>query len=1000
MADLIHLHSHSYYSFRDGVSSPRDLAIAAKEKGQTALALTEHGNIHSAVIHAQACQEVGIKPIFGIEAYEALDRVEEPTPHKGRRYYHFTLLVQNEKGWENLVRLHNKSWTEGFHRVPRIDYHWLAEYGDGLIGLSGCVGGRVQQLILQGDIEEAIQAARRYQMLLDGNFYLENMNAGFPEQIIISQGLQEVKRRTGIPTVATNDIHYCQEEQGKEGGTHHIFKGCFGQKEWWGTDQLYLKDAPEMLAWGLRRDEIEQSVYVADLCNFDLLSTVRGHVPKHSEDEAKELHRRLDQSLSKLTDEYKERANRELELLIDKGFAGYFLILQDIVTWAKDQKIPVGPGRGSVCGSLIAYLLEITDVDPLKYDLLFERFLTQGRNSLPDIDLDVSQQQRGQIIKHLRNEYGTALQISAFQTLGIKALLGHLRHLITDPDHIKLLESKIPQQVGDGAKIDRELSWLLDNNEIFAKAFATLPKHTQEIMQQLDGAPQHGSLHAAGILLSDTQHDLPIIVRNEQSALAWDMYMAEDLGFLKVDLLGLRTIDIIHNSLRDVGISTGHIPEDDPKTLRLLREGNTTGIFQIENKGFTNLLRRMKLDSTKQIIDAMALYRPGPLDSGITEEYTKRSRKEEEVVYPFPELEDILESTFGLPIYQEQIMQMSMRLAGFDETQADDLRRSMGKKKIEEMEELKDQFVSGMIARKYSEEQAEETFTTISKFARYGFNKAHATAYGLVSYWTAFLKAHFPRFFYMHTLNSLFRDGDQLSVIISDMKKNDILLLPPDINESDGLFSTTIEGIRFGLLGIKGIGQSTCQMIIEERKSAPFQDFQDFCRRISSLPIDKKKSLIAAGAFDNIDGSRNWLLNAADVINKNTKRKKQAEPEIMHDYSPVELSQLEQEILGFPIYYDPFPALQKLADRTGSMCGCIIKVKKHKDKRSQKMAFLETTEGIPIVVFASVYSELSRIPKQGDFIQAHGRYDDEGESWLANDIQIIEPDFLFSSDDI
>lgn len=1009
---MIHLHTHSSYSFRDGISHPKELAKLAKEAGQEALALTDHGGLHGLIAHARACADVEIKPLFGIEAYEALTTAAEPTPNKGRRYYHITLIAMNEVGWKNLVWLHNKAWLDGFHRVPRIDREWFKERNQGLICLSACLAGRVQDFVMQDKLEEAIAAAAEYQSIFGDRFYLEIMNGGFPEQIPVMKANRIISKHLGIIPVATNDIHYGTRDAGADGGAHHVFKSCFGMKDWWGTDQLYLKTYKQMAEMGLYDKEIYATHEVADRCDFDLLSIVQGIMPKFSKtrDEDDILIEKIEMALYNLSlqmpknewQKYVDRTSEELELLVMKGYCGYFLILEDIVSWARSKDIPVGPGRGSAGGSLIAFLLGITQVDPIKFDLLFSRFMTPGRNTLPDIDIDVSQTRRGEILGYIRQRYGSAYQIAAFQTFGARVGIKSICTAMgVNFQQTRSLEEALPEQVGDGLKIDGEIEWLLANNDEFKKRFEKLPEDTQDCLVQLDGIQQHLATHAAGIMLvDDSQVDvIPIVHRDGQLIEAWDMYDIDKLKFLKLDLLGLRTMDVIYEVCRDVGIAPLDIPLDDASTFSTLSEGDTLGLFQVERHGFTTMMKTLQPATIQHVIDSVALYRPGPLDSGMVASYLKRRHGEEKVEAFLPELEETLRYTYGVLLYQEQIMAMSKILAGYDDTEADDMRKAMGKKDPEVMAKQKDKFIQGMIDHGYDQALAERVFHDIEQFTRYAFNKSHSTAYGLISYWTAFLKTHFPAEFYARLLNSFDNKKDRMAPIITDLRSHGIQLLSPDINQSSDVCTVDDGAVRLGLVSVKGLGDTSRQMIMSERLiSGPFESFDDFCMRLPSLPIDKKMALAAVGAFDWCE-DRGWLIANAPSLNEAIRKitgkkggKKVDDPGPIPDNK--ELARLEREILGFYVKYDPYDGLRRLAKANGTLCGIITKVKPYKDKKKKLMAFLDVEtpdDGMAsVVMFASIV-EKQNIPKEGNVVQIWANFDNSRgrDSWIAQSISVI-----------
>lgn len=1016
---MIHLHVHSAYSFRDGISQPRELAERAAKLGQTALALTDHGGLHGVVAHAKACKEVGIKPIFGMEAYEATIDVATPAPHEGRRYYHITLLAQNLAGWKNLVYLHNRAYSEGFHWRPRIDKTWLIDHNEGLICLSGCLSGRVQDNIVlaevgdeKGNKIDRLQAGNDiafYMGCFPNRFYLEGMVGGFEHQRLVLDRLRYFSRVTHVPVVATNDIHYADQEQGAEFGTRRIFYKCFKQDRWDQTDQLYVKPAEDMRAMGLTIDEIDITEDIAAQCSLDLLSEINGVMPKavlpaFATEEAvltdmarSEMWRMMQFGIIDMDkgQEYTDRLEMELDLLNTKGYAGYFLILADILKWARDNGIAVGPGRGSSGGSLVAYVLGITEIDPIRFDLLFSRFLTPGRNTMPDIDVDVSQLRRGDLLRHIQERYGSAYQISAFQTFGVRNALKSIG-MAAEVDYglIKSMEENLPELVGDGIKVDKELAWLLENDKEFTRRFELIPPEQQTYFLDLDGIQTHRGTHAAGIALIDREQEdlIPAIDMDDKKSIAWDMYDVEDLGFLKIDLLGLRTIDVISQAAEDVGINLQDIPLDDPETFAALSQGDTLGVFQVERHGFTTMIKSLQPAHIGHMIDAVALYRPGPLDSGMLASYIRRRHGAEPVEAPVG-LSEVTRGTYGVLLYQEQVMAAAVVLAGYDDTEADELRKAIGKKKKDVMDQQRDKFVAGMMARRYKREVAVSLFEDIEKFARYSFNKAHATAYGLISYWCAFLKTHYPAEFYARLLNSYEHDKEKMAPIIQDMRRHNVPILPPDVNLSTEWFAAEEGAVRFGLVGIKGLGEANRRAILVERLSDHFESFDNFCTRLPSVPIDKKEALVATGAFDTLEEDRPALLALARIINENVRRKKPKPLEADHINDEKEMAALERELLGFYIKYDPYDYVRRL-QAENCIAGVVVKVKKHIDKKKKPMAFIdiETPDDgmMSIVMFASLV-EKTNIPKEGYVIQAYGKVDDSRgrDSWIATSISTV-----------
>ncbi|MGI8835023.1 MAG: DNA polymerase III subunit alpha [Pyrinomonadaceae bacterium] len=889
-----HLHLHTDYSLLDGAIQIKPLAKRTDELGMTACAMTDHGNMFGAISFYNSMKSRGIKPIIGCETYITRgNRQERAAAAPGEKAnFHLILLAKNLEGYRNLVRLTSKAYTEGFYYKPRIDKQLLAEHSKGLIALSACMSGVPSAMLARDNCDEAAAAAIEFEEIMGkGNYFLEIQEHGLDAQQRIRKPLVELSKRTGVPLVVTNDAHYLMPEDAR---AHDVLL-CIGSGKTvnetnrlrYASPNFYVRSPEEM--WRVFGSELPdallRTVEIAERCDLQLPENIN-HLPNYpipegtgSADEYFEqvvrdgFERRRQrvwerqQSRGELKhpiSDYQTRLANEIAMIKQMGFAGYFLIVWDFVRYAKEHAIPVGPGRGSSAGSLVAYCLEITDVDPLHYDLIFERFLNPGRVSMPDIDIDFCVRGRGDVINHVANLYGrdSVCQIITFGTLASRAAIKDVGRALEMPySEVDRIAKLIPPPVR-GRNVT--LTQALEQVPELRKEIETNPnvRDLMEIAQRLEGCARHSSVHAAGVVISPVplQELIPIAVSGKEEVTT--QYVMSDLektGMLKMDFLALTALTVINDCLKtikqllDVEINWPDIALNDLKTMAVFGEGRTEAVFQFESSGMQEICRKLKPKDVEDLSALNALYRPGPLDGGMVEEFIQRHRGQKTVRYLVPEMKEILSNTFGVLVYQEQIMQLAQKLAGYTLSEADLMRRAMGKKKREEMALHQEKFVSGAVERGIKKEKAEKIFSLMDKFSDYGFPRSHAVAYAYLAFQTAYLKAHFPEHFYAAVLSSEAQDVAKVFKYSKELKTQGIMLLPPDVNESFAGFTPLSGAIRYGLAAIKGLGQSTVNSIIEARNAGPFKSFFDFAERIGQGGMNKRvlEGLVGGGAFDS-----------------------------------------------------------------------------------------------------------------------------------------------------
>jgi DNA polymerase-3 subunit alpha len=905
---FVHLHLHTDHSLLDGAIKIEPLAWRAAELKMPAVAITDHGNLYGALSFYHKMRDAGVKPIIGIEAYIARgsrhDRGVEKLSPGDRATNHIVLLAKNLAGYHNLVKLSSFAYIEGFWRKPRIDRELLAKYSEGIIGLSACISGVPPHLLLRDQFDEAARASLEFQEILGkGNYYLEIQEHGLDAQKRIRRPLVELSKKTGIPMVATNDSHYLMDTDVKA----HDTLLCIGtgktindpNRLTYGSPKYYFRSAEEMWeTFGEGPDLLLRTMEIAEKCDLEFPKaidqvpiypvpdghTVDSYFERVTRDGFEERWREVwsplesSGSLRHPTSRYRDRLTHEIETIKRMGYSGYFLIVWDFIRYARDKGIPVGPGRGSAAGSLAAYCLKITDVDPIQYDLLFERFLNPERVTMPDIDVDFCVRGRADVINYVSDLYGrqNVAQIITFGTMASRAVIKDVGRALEMPySEVEKVAKLIPPPVrGRNVSIDDAIK----QNPDLRKAIETDEKVGEliEIARKLEGCARHTSVHAAGVVISPLPiHELVPVCKGQNDELTTQFVMSdlEKTGMLKMDFLALTTLTIIEDCLKAVERETGErpdlarIPLDDNAALKLFADGLLNAVFQFESGGMVEICRKLKPESLEDLSALNALYRPGPLDGGMVDDYIERRHGRRRVQYIIPQMKEILENTYGILVYQEQIMQLAQNLAGYSLGEADLMRRAMGKKKKEEMAKHEEKFVSGAVARGIQEDKARRIFTLMAQFADYGFNRSHSFAYAYLAYQTAYLKAHYPTHFYAAVLSNEIANTAKLAKYIGEMKTFEIELLPPDVNSSHEGFTPVGKAIRFGLAAIKGLGSSAVQMIIGAREEAgAFRSIYDFAERVDQRAVNKRvlESLIKSGAFDGVAPNRAAMMAVLD----------------------------------------------------------------------------------------------------------------------------------------
>ncbi len=978
MADFVHLHVHSEYSLLDGMSRIKDLPVRAKELGMKAIALTDHGVMYGAVDFYKECKKNDIKPIIGCEVYVAPRSRFEKEAGRDSGYNHLILLAKNKEGYQNLSKLVSLSFVEGFYYKPRIDLEILEKYSEGLICLSACLAGSLSQALIQDDMQKAEEIALWHKRVFKDDYYIEIQHNGLRQQIMINQKLIQLARKLDIPLVATNDAHYLK----KEDSYFHEVLLCIQtgkrmsdeDRMRFETQEFYIKSPEEMADYFSEfPDAIENTVKIAEKCNYDFEFGVT-KLPNYDVPEEYATHLDYFKDLcykgikkrygENPAEEVMSRLEYEISVIDKMGYVDYFLIVWDYINYAKSVGIPVGPGRGSGAGSIAAYAIGITDIDPLKYGLLFERFLNPERVSMPDFDVDFCYERRGEVIEYVERKYGKdhVSQIITFGTMAARMVIRDVGRVLDYPySETDKLAKMIPMEV------HITIPKALEQNREFKELYESNPSVKQliDIAIKLEGLPRQASTHACGIVITKDPVDtyVPLYVNDGNISTQYTMNLLEELGLLKMDFLGLRTLTVISDTEKLVkqnrGIDVEYDKEmNDPKVYKLWANGESIGIFQFESQGMTNFMKELKPDCLEDIIAGVSLYRPGPMDQ--IPRYIKGKQNPGHNVYTHPALEPILNVTYGCMVYQEQVMQIVRELAGYSLGRADLVRRAMGKKKLDVMAKEREYFINGQVDENgnvlvpgcvrngIDKESANKIFDEMAEFAKYAFNKSHAAAYSVVSYRTAYLKTYYPAEFMAATLNSFLGNLDKVPVYIYECKRLNIEILKPDINKSFTKFTVQDNKIRFGLGSIKNVGVSAIETVIAERiKNGEFKSFTDFCERIQSGTVNKKciECLIKAGCFDSMSQTRATLLASfekiMDTIN-NQGRNSLAnqvtmfdivEPEetvkyqytVLKELDERELLSQEKEMLGIYVSGHPLEKLREAISNQTNITSIQIK---------------------------------------------------------------------------
>ena len=890
MGEFVHLHLHTEYSLLDGATRISSIADKAISDGQDAVAITDHGVMYGAIEFYNELKAKGIKPIIGCEVYVAPRGRLNKEGKQDSSGNHLILLCKNNIGYRNLCYMVSMSFIDGFYSRPRIDMDLLREHHEGLIALSGCIAGKIPQLILAGSLQEAENYALEMRALFGDDFYLEVQNHGLDDERKADYGIKLISEKYNIPMVATNDVHYLERSDADMQATLMCIQTnnviTDGRPFGFETNEFYFKSASEMKAlFGGFNGAIENTVKIAEKCNFDF-EFDKLYLPNfepeggltHKEKLRLDAERGFDKKIfegkicfdTHPRDVYETRLEYELSVIDKMGFNAYFLIVSDFVAFAKRSDIPVGPGRGSGAGSLVAYLIGITDVDPIRFDLLFERFLNPERVSMPDFDIDFCYNRREEVIDYVKRKYGDdkVAQIVTFGTLAPRAAVKDTGRALGMPyGSVDTVSKLIPFGSRD---IETALN-TKELKELYLKDADV--KRLIDMSRELEGMPRHASTHAAGVVITEkpTYEYVPLSYSGTGIVTQFDMTTSAMLGLVKFDFLGLRYLTVIHDTElaireRVADFDITKIPLDDEKTFRLLCDARTDGVFQLESGGMKQVLSKLSPSCLEDIIACIALYRPGPMDSIDT--FIARKHGTEPINYKEPRLREILDVTYGCIVYQEQVMQICRLLAGYSYARADLVRRAMSKKKTSAMQAERDAFISGCLLHGVKAEIAEEIFEEMLGFAKYAFNKSHATAYGIISYRTAYLKAHYPAEYFSALLTSVLDSQTKVREYIADAQKFGVSVLPPDVNESRQNFSSVGGNIRFGLLAIKNVGRNFCDAIINERKSRPFKSFDEFVSRMIGSEINKRtvESMIKCGVFDSLGVPRSALLVTYETI--------------------------------------------------------------------------------------------------------------------------------------
>ncbi|MCK4859938.1 MAG: DNA polymerase III subunit alpha, partial [Candidatus Omnitrophica bacterium] len=1012
------------------------------------------GVLYGAIEFYKKAKEAGIKPIIGAELYIAPEGRHFKRPNIDKKRWHLVVLAKNKTGYQNLIQLITKAHLEGFYYKPRVDKELLREYSEGLIAMSACLHGEIPKAILAGNIKKAEKVALEYQDIFgQGNFYLELMpHYNFEEQVKVNKALKEISKKTGIPLVATNDVHYINPEDAEAQEilmciqTNHTIED---ENRLTMDDDFSMKSQEEMIkSFKDVPEAIRNTQKIAEQCNLEIeLGKVElPYFPLPKGATADGYLRKLclegfKQRYKKISSEAKKRLDYELEVIKKTGFASYFLIVQDFVNWAKNRGIVVGPGRGSVGGSLVSYLLNITNVDPLKFGLLFERFLNPERISMPDIDLDFADTRRDEVIDYVAQKYGRdhMAQIITFGTMAARAVIRDVGRAL---NYTYIFCDELAKAIPFSWSLEQALRKVPELKESYETDSQT--KRLIDLARKLEGVARHASTHACGVVITkgkiDNYTPRQRASRDDETIVTqYEMHAIEDLGLLKMDFLGLKNLTIIENAisiikkLRNKEINIDDIPLNDKKVFKLFQKANTTGVFQLESSGMKRYLQQLKPTEFEDITAMVALYRPGPME--LIPTYIARKHGKEKISYIHPKLEPILKSTYGIAVYQEQLLRIVRDLAGFSLSEADVLRKAVGKKIKKLLDEQADKMIQGMVKNKIDKRTAKKIWEFIEPFARYGFNRSHATCYALIGYQTAYLKAHYTSEFMTALMNSEQNDVDRIAVLVSEAKKEGIDVLPPDINESLENFTLIPPAaIRFGLAAIKNVGHNVVEAIVKEReKNGRYKSIGDFLDRVESKDLNKKslESLVKAGAFDQLGERVQMLANVEEMLNysREIHKAKSNGQTSLFDSTSLQSSNLftlrakdisefqdgekliwEKELLGIYVSEHPLDRHQSFLKKNATniktlsvnqagkrvrIAGIINTIKKFITKVGKPMLFVELedlTGKIEALVFPSILERDPTVWQEGKILILSGRLSDKDDQLkiLCNEAKEIE----------
>lgn len=1018
MSNFVHLHVHTEYSLLDGAARISSIIKKAKYLGMNSLGITDHGNMYGVIPFYKECIKEGIKPIIGCEIYLTPGDRKEKVSRQEQKTFHLVLLAENEQGYKNLMEIVSIAHLEGFHYKPRADKETLIKYSEGLIALSACLSGEVNHYLLENDYEKAKQSALDYQKIFGkDNFFLEIQDHGIPEERKIKALLIKLSKETEIPLVATNDVHYVEREDaliqdillaiGTGTTLEDKNRLQFPSDQFFLTDEEYMKQKFHQLP-----DTVTRTQEIADRCNLKI-DFNQGLLPKYTLPDkitAIEYLKALSfkgatKRYKDLTEIYVKRLDYELSVIEKMGFADYFLIVWDFMKFSHREGIMTGPGRGSAAGSIVAYSLGITNVDPIKYGLLFERFLNPERVNMPDIDIDFNYERREEVIRYVSEKYGTdhVAQIITFGTFAAKAAIRDVGRVMNIPYYqVDKIAKLIPLQIGMTLELAlkdvKELRDMYKNDELLKKLI--------DIAIKIEGMPRHNSTHAAGVIIADKQLTDYTPLQKGQETLSLTQYsmgILEDIGLLKMDFLGLRNLTIIEktlNLIKDTSnkdIFLDDIDEEDEATFKLLSRGDTKGVFQLESAGMTKVLKELNPSNFEDIVAVVALYRPGPMD--FIPEYISAKHGTKTIKYPHDNLKPILVDTFGIIIYQEQIMQIASTMAGFSLGEADLLRRAVSKKKIEVLLQEREHFVKGAVENGYDKIIADEVYDMIVRFANYGFNRSHAVAYSIIAFQTAYLKAHYPVEFMTALISESMGNSNKVVEYIDECRRNGIEVLPPDIKSSQSLFSIEKGKIRFGFFGIKNIGNSVIEAILNQREETDnCKSILDFCMKSDPKVCSRKimESLILSGAFDSFGIHRAQLMGNLDDLLERVQKKRKLQDDLqiklfddlsndvegefdwieIRPFSLKDILKKEKEILGLYLSGHPLSIYKDVIDKyvkvsyeelislnDGSMVtvgGLITDVKQILTKKNDQMAFVKLEillEEIELIIFPDAFKK-------------------------------------------